>query len=33
LPPILEKADDDMKRCIQFAAATGLRASQQWALR
>ena len=33
LAAILAKADDDMKRRIQFAAATGLRASEQWALR
>jgi len=33
LAAILSKADDDMKRRIQFAAATGLRASEQWALR
>lgn len=32
LATILTKADDDMKRRIQFAAATGLRASEQWAL-
>lgn len=33
LAKIIAKADDDMKRRIQFAAATGLRASEQWALR
>ena len=30
---ILAEANDDMRRRIQFAAATGLRASEQWALR
>ncbi|MDR6635121.1 integrase [Phyllobacterium sp. 1468] len=33
LTALLAAADDDMKRRIQFAAATGLRASEQWALR
>ncbi|MER8743862.1 site-specific integrase [Mesorhizobium sp. M1004] len=33
LADILESGDSDMKRRIQFAAATGLRASEQWAVR
>ena len=33
LTAILKKADDDLRVRIQFAAASGLRASEQWALK